>query len=101
MRIMIINIIIITIKIIILKTKVLYEQPNPMAMFVRSEALYNMCEVTDITMELREALENRFWGFYQILPSSVTKFYSVCVWGRGSTGLRLSEFAQISDFFQF
>ena len=48
MGIMIIFIIIITIKIIIMKTKVLYEQANPIAMFVRSEALYNMCEVTDI-----------------------------------------------------
>ena len=38
---------------IIAKTtiKVLYEQPNPMALFVRSEALYNMCEVSDITIE--------------------------------------------------
>ena len=52
MGIMIIFIIIITIKVIIMKAKVLYEQANPIAMFVRSEALYNMCEVTDITIEL-------------------------------------------------
>ena len=40
----------ILIKMIIMKTiiKVLYDQPTPIALFVRSEALYNMCEVTDM-----------------------------------------------------
>ena len=32
--------------------KVLYDQPNPIALFVRSEALYNMCEVTDMMVTI-------------------------------------------------
>ena len=73
MGIMIIFIIIITIKVIIMKAKVLYEQANPIAMFVRSEALYNMCEVTDITIELNFTkfcfvFSQSFYAeFYQVL----------------------------------
>ena len=44
----------ILIQMVIMKTiiKVLFDQPTPIALFVRSEALYNMCEVTD-TMTMR------------------------------------------------
>ena len=54
--------------------KVLYEQPNPMALFVRSEALYNMCEVTEITIEFYSVLSQSLYHHHD-LPYFVAEFY--------------------------